>query len=142
MAYPLTQLGAAIVQGERGTGLVNGFLKHRALWWGAAMPLAYGSLKALHQYDSSIPNIGLIWWVPFIGQQNLQIWISFALVGFSYLISTQVAAGIWIFYLLSKVEAEFLAISGFKSTSKFVYGSRPSRSWPIRAAARSSPWCS
>ena len=122
LAYPLTQLGVAIVQGERGTGLVNGFLKHRALWWGAAVPLAYGSLKALHQYDSSIPNIGLIWWVPFIGQQNLQIWISFALVGFSYLISTQIAAGIWIFYLLSKVEAEFLAVSGFKSTSKFVYG--------------------
>ena len=122
LAYPLTQLGVAIVQGERGTGLVNGFLKHRALWWGAAVPLAYGGLKALHQYDSSIPNIGLIWWVPFIGQQNLQIWISFALVGFSYLISTQIAAGIWIFYLLSKVEAEFLAISGLKSTSKFVYG--------------------
>ena len=122
LAYPLTQLGVAIVQGERGTGLVNGFLKQRALWWGAAVPLAYGSLKALNQYYPSLPNIGLIWWVPFIGQQSLQIWISFALVGFSYLISTQIAAGIWIFYLLSKVEAEFLALSGLKSTSKFVYG--------------------
>ncbi|MXX40914.1 MAG: hypothetical protein F4Z85_23130 [Gemmatimonadetes bacterium] len=122
LAYPLTQLGVAIVQGERGTGLLNGFLKHGALWWGAALPLAYGSLKALHQYYPSLPNFGLIWWVPFIGQQNLQIWISFALVGFSYLISTQIAAGIWIFYLLSKVEAEFLAVSGLKSTSKFVYG--------------------
>ncbi len=122
LAYPLTQLGVAIVQGERGAGLLNGFLKHGALWWGAALPLAYGSLKALHQYYPSLPNFGLIWWVPFIGQQNLQIWISFALVGFSYLISTQIAAGIWIFYLLSKVEAEFLALSGLKSTSKFVYG--------------------
>ena len=101
LAYPLTQLGVAIVQGERGTGLVNGFLKHRALWWGAAVPLAYGSLKALHQYDPSLPSFGLIWWMPFfIGQQSLQIWISFALVGFSYLISAQIAAGIWVFYLL------------------------------------------
>ncbi len=123
LAYPLTQLGVAIVQGERSTGLLNGFLKHGALWWGAALPLAYGSLKALHQYYPSLPNFGLIWLLPsFIGQQNLQIWISFALVGFSYLISTQIAAGIWIFYLLSKVEAEFLALSGLKSTSKFVYG--------------------
>ena len=122
LAYPLTQLGVAIVQGERGTGLLNGFLKNGALWWGAALPLAYGSLKALHQYYPSLPNFGLIWSMPFIGQQNLQIWISFALVGFSYLISTQIAAGIWIFYLLSKVEAEFLALSGLKSTSKFVYG--------------------
>lgn len=123
LAYPLTQLGVAIVQGERGTGLVNGFLKRGVLWWGAAVPLAYGSLKALHQYYPSLPSFGLIWWVPsFIGQQSLQIWISFALVGFSYLISTQIAAGIWIFYLLSKVEAEFLALSGLKSTSKFVYG--------------------
>ncbi len=122
LAYPLTQLGVAIVQGERGEGLVNGFLKRKALWWGAAVPLAYGSLKALHQYNPSLPSIPLIWSLPFIGQQTVQIWISFALVGFSYLISTQVAAGIWVFYLLSKVEAEFLALSGLRSTSKFVYG--------------------
>jgi hypothetical protein len=122
LAYPLIQVGVAMVQGERGEGLVNGFLKRKALWWGVALPLIYGSLKALHQYDPSMPSIRLIWVMPFVGHQTIQLWVSFALVGFSYLINTQVAAGIWIFYLLSKVEAEFLALSGLKSTSKFVYG--------------------
>ncbi len=122
LAYPLTEVGVAMVQGERGDGLVNGFLKHRALWWGVALPLLYGSLKALHQYEPSMPNIQLIWSLPFFGGQNIQIWISFALIGFSYFISTQVAVGLWLFYLLLKVEAEFLALSGLRSTSKFVYG--------------------
>ena len=122
LAYPLTQVGVALVQGERGSGLVNDFFKHKALWCGVAVPLFFGSLKALNQYDPSMPDIRLIWWgVPFVGSQSVQLWISFALIGFSYLISTQVAAGIWIFYLLSKVEAELLAMSGLRSTSKFVY---------------------
>ena len=122
LAYPLTQVGVAMVQGESGGGLFNDLLKNKTLWWGVALPLFYGSLKALKQYDPSMPNIQLIWWIPFVGSQSVQVWISFALIGFSYLISTQVAAGIWIFYLLSKIETEFLAISGLKSTSKFVYG--------------------
>ena len=122
LAYPLTEVGVAMVQGERGDGLGNGCLKHRALWWCVALPLLYGSLKALHQYEPSMPNIQLIWSLPFFGGQNIPIWISFALIGFSYFISTQVAVGLWRFYLLLKVEAEFLALSGLRSTSKFVYG--------------------
>ena len=122
LAYPLTQVGVAMVQGESGQGLINGFLKHQTLWWGVALPLFYGSLKALHQYDPSMPNIQLIWSMPFFGSQSVQIWISFALIGFSYFISTQVAVGLWLFYLLSKIEAEVLAVSGLRSTSKFVYG--------------------
>ncbi|MEE2872884.1 MAG: DUF6785 family protein [Candidatus Latescibacterota bacterium] len=122
LAYPLIQVGVAMVRGEQGRGLFNGFLKNRALWLGVAIPLFYGSLKALNQYDPSMPNIQLIWALPLIGSQTVELWISFALIGFSYLISTQVAAGIWIFYLLSKFEAEFLAVSGLKSTSKFIYG--------------------
>lgn len=122
LAYPLTQVGLAMIAGEEPDNLCNGMFKRKALWCGVAIPLFFGSLTALHQYDPASPAINLIWSGPFFGSQILQYRISFVLIGFSYLISTQVAAGIWIFYLLSKVEAEFLAISGIRSTSKFVYG--------------------
>ncbi len=122
LAYPLTQVGVAMIRGEHGDRLLNSILKRKALWWGILIPLMYGSLKALHQYDPTMPSIRLLWVFPLIGNQSVQLWISFALIGFSYLINTQVAAGIWIFYLFSKFEAEVLAISGLKSTSKFVYG--------------------
>ena len=122
LAYPLTQVGQAMVAGEDDKKLCNGLLKRKALWYGVAIPLFFGSLTAWHKYDPASPAINLIWSGPFFGSQILQYHISFVLIGFSYLISTQVAAGIWIFYLLSKIEAEFLAISGIRSTSKFVYG--------------------
>ena len=122
LAYPLTEVGVAMVKGERGDRLVNGFLRNGVLWWGVAVPLFYGSLKALHQYDPSMPSIQLVWSLPFVGSQHVQIWISFALIGFSYFISSQVAVGLWLFYLLLKVESEFLALSALRSTSKFVYG--------------------
>ncbi len=122
LAYPLTQVGLAMVAGEDEKRLLNGFLRRPALWCGVAIPLFFGSLTALHRYDPSMPVVNLIWTGEFIGSQRLQYRISFALLGFSYLISTQVAAGIWIFHLLSKIEAEFIAVAGLKSTSKFVYG--------------------
>ena len=122
LAYPLTQVGLAMVSGEEENRLFNGFLRRGALWCGVAIPLFFGSLTALHRYDPSVPMVNLVWMGDFFGSQQLQYRISFALIGFSYLISTQVAAGIWIFHLLSKVEAEFIALAGLKSTSKFVYG--------------------
>ncbi len=122
LAYPLTQVGLAMVAGEDEKNLLNGFLRRPALWCGVAIPLFFGSLTALHRYDPSVPVVNLIWTGEFFGSQQLQYRISFALLGFSYLISTQVAAGIWIFHLLSKIEAEFIAVAGLKSTSKFVYG--------------------
>jgi len=122
LAYPLTQVGLAMVAGEEENSLVNGFFKRKALWYGMAIPLFFGSLTAWHAYDPASPTVDLLWHGPFLGSQRLQYRISFALIGFSYLISTQVAASIWIFHLLSKVEGEFLAISGLRSTSNFVYG--------------------
>jgi len=122
LAYPLTQVGLAMVAGEDENRLFNGFLRRPALWCGVAIPLLFGSLTALHRYDPSVPMVNLVWHSGFFGSQQLEYRISFALLGFSYLISTQVAAGIWIFHLLSKIEAEFIALAGIKSSSKFVYG--------------------
>ena len=122
LAYPLTQVGIAMVGGEQEESLVNGLFKKRALWCGVAIPLLFGSLEALHRYDPAVPSISLVWRLDFVGHQVLQMHIRFAMIGFSYLINTQVAAGIWIFHLLSKVEHELLTVTGMQSPQKFVYG--------------------
>ena len=102
-AYPVAQVGAAMVQGE-GRGLVNRFFKSRAMWYGCAIPVLWGSLEALHQYEPSMPNVSLQWSMPYFGQ-HLQLRIIFALVGFSYLINTSISAGLWIFQLLVRAES-------------------------------------
>ena len=79
-------------------------------------------MTALHHYDSSMPTLNLHWTSPFVGQQSLQFSVRFAMIGFSYLINTQVAAGLWLFHLLSKVEYETLLVTGVQADQRFVYG--------------------
>ncbi|MEE2874835.1 MAG: DUF6785 family protein, partial [Candidatus Latescibacterota bacterium] len=121
LAYPLTQVGLAMVQGE-GEGLLNHFFKSRAMWYGCAIPMFFGSLHALNAYDPAMPRVNLLWALPFVGTQVLQLRVSFAMIGFSYLISTNISAGLWVFQLLAKAESEALVVMGMMSKQKFVYG--------------------
>ena len=122
LSYPMTQVALSIVQDEDGTQSWNRFFRRRSMWLGALFPLLVGSLKALHRYDPAFPTVGLLWFLPFVGKQSLRLDISFSMVGFSYFINTQIAAGLWFFHLLSKVQKELLSIAGFKSDQKVVYG--------------------
>jgi hypothetical protein len=121
LAYPLTQVGQAMLDGE-GKGMLNGFFRSRAMWYGCAIPLAIGSLKALHGYFPAFPVIQQVWQFSFLGHQTLRLGVSFALVGFSYLINTQIAAGIWVFHLIAKIEREALMVAGISTQQKIVYG--------------------
>ena len=122
LPYPLAQVGLAMIRGEDEKRLVNGFFRQRSMWIGCALPLLVGSLLALHRYDSVFPAPGTVWNLSFIGRQNLQLRISFAMIGFSYFINTKVAASIWAFHLISKIEKEILALAGLKSSQLPFHG--------------------
>tara|TARA_B100001250_G_scaffold413017_1_gene445800 strand:- start:5464 stop:7584 length:2121 start_codon:yes stop_codon:yes gene_type:complete len=122
LAFPLTQVGITMIRGESEGKILNTFLKNRVMWMGASLPLIIGSLKALHSYDPAFPVIPMTWMVPFVGNQNLQLSLFFSIIGFSYLISTHIAAGLWFFQLLSKLQSELLLIIGMRSKQTFVYG--------------------
>jgi len=122
LSYPLTQVALDIVREEDPNSIWNGFLKNRIMWYGASIPIVIGSLNALHRYDPAFPIINLLWFLPFFGQQVLQIGISFAMIGFSYFINTNIAAGIWFFHLFSKFQKEILFLIGMKSEQKISYG--------------------
>ena len=47
-----------------------------------------------------------------MGSQNLQLRVSFSMIGFSYLINTSIAAGLWFFQLVVKAESEGLVLMG------------------------------
>lgn len=122
LPYPITQAGLALVRGEEEGRLVNAFFRQRAMWLGAAFPLVIGSLQGLQRYFPAAPALRLQWQLPFVGRQFLQVSISFAMLGFSYLINTSIATGIWVFHLLSKVEKEALFLGGMRSEVKLMYG--------------------
>ena len=122
LSYPITQVGVAMIRGEDSQRLVNDFFKQPAMWIGCALPLFFGSSLALHRYDPVFPAIGLTWRVPLVGKQVLQLTISWAMLGFSYLINANIAAGIWFFHILSKFEKEILFLTGLKSEQKITFG--------------------
>jgi hypothetical protein len=122
LSYPLAQVGLAMIQGEKEGQLVNDFFKRPAMWVGCSIPLFFGSLRALHQYEPSIPVFALQWNMAFVGKQSLLMVVSFAMLGFSYMINAQIAAGIWFFHLVSKVQKEALINLGLKADQKIIYG--------------------
>ena len=122
LPYPITQVGIAMVRGEERGLKINTFFRQPAMWAGFMLPIVFGSLKALHRYDAAFPVLAQTTWIPFVGKQTLELSVSFAMVGFSYFINANIAAGIWFFHLLAKVEKEFFSLAGVTSEQKIVYG--------------------
>jgi hypothetical protein len=121
LPYPLMQLSVAFVGHERRDRLINGLFRRRALWIGILIPVVVGSLKALHDYNDGVPAPTLEWRQDFFGANRLRLHLRFSLIGFSYLIHTQVAAGIWVFHLLTKIELRGLQLAGIGSYAPSAY---------------------
>jgi hypothetical protein len=119
LPYPLTQVGRAMIDGEEDDRLVNRLFRDRVMWAGAAIPLVIGSLRALSRYNTAFPYINLNWILPF---PLVRAFVNFALIGFSYFINTQVAAGIWVFYLVAKIERNLLLLMDMSSVQRITYG--------------------
>ncbi len=122
LAYPIAQVGLAMIRNEEGARLVNDFFKHPAMWIGCSLPMIYGSLRGLNHYYPSVVVPGLTWWLSLVGIQSLQLTIRFDVLGFSYFIQSQIAAGLWFFHILSKFEKEILNFAGLRPSQVLIYG--------------------
>lgn len=122
LAYPIAQVGLHMIRSESPDRILNGFFLQPGMWLGASLPLIAGSLQALQRYVPAVPRPPLSWLVPVFGQQPLQISISFAMLGFSYFINANIAAGIWVFHLLARMEKELFLVTGWKATTKLSFG--------------------
>ncbi len=122
LAYPIAQVGLAMIRSEHADRAVNGFFKRPVMWLGAALPLAQGSLRGLKFYEVPVPTTRLEWNLPFIGRQTLHLSVNFAVLGFSYFINANIAAGIWFFHLLSTAEKQVLILTGLQSSQKIGLG--------------------
>ena len=122
LAYPIAQVGLSMVRAEDPDRPVNAFFKQPLMWLGASLPLAQGSLRGLSFYEAAVPTTQLDWRLPFVGRQSLHVSINFAVLGFSYFINANIAAGIWFFHLLSTAEKQLLILTGVQSSQKIGLG--------------------
>lgn len=125
LVYPLTQLPIELTCGQRGQPAPAAFLRNRLLWVGFAVPFLLHSMKALHGYYPTIPAPQLGWWPSvFRGHTYLAVNVFFEVIGLSYLLTTDVALGLWLFPLLNTVLVGLLGVYGL-NTEPPEYGSDP-----------------
>jgi hypothetical protein len=112
LSYPLVQVPQAMIRGEDAGQIVNPFFKNKTMWAGAALPILVGLFTGLNKYLAGWPVIPTAWSFPIGYGQSINMTISFAVLGFSYLIGPDIALGIWGFALLSKLEKMFFVANG------------------------------
>ncbi|MBI4531086.1 MAG: hypothetical protein HY709_06140 [Candidatus Latescibacteria bacterium] len=126
LIYPLTQLPQEMVTNDDETTVIPPFFKNPLMWVGFAIPFLIGSNTALRAYFHFWPSIPLSTsFSTFRNTVPITIWLSFPMVGFSYLINLDIAFGLWFFNLLFQVQHGVFNILGIVSTESMAYGAGP-----------------
>lgn len=104
LAFPLAQFPMEVLGGSGRSP----FFRNRLFWFGAAIPILVYTIKGLHQAIPTFPDITLFLLLndylttpPWSGITYTPIVLSFAAVGFFYLLPADVLFSIWFFYLLT-----------------------------------------
>ena len=106
LVYPMMQLPQHMLQD--GSHYENGksFFRQYGMWLGFALPFIIANLNALHSYFHYFPalntNFGSV--LLFRNSISVGFTLSFTMLGFSYLISRNIAAGLIFFHLTNVVQ--------------------------------------
>jgi hypothetical protein len=122
LAFPLVQVPLAMIEDDNSGKALKPFFRSWLMWCGFAVPLLVGSLKALHNYYNFIPTVLTQTSIPlFRNTAVLQIALSFPMLGFTYLVNTEIAFSIWFFSLLMRAQEGAFGVLGLTSAEKLWY---------------------
>ncbi|MDR3711125.1 MAG: hypothetical protein P4L33_22710 [Capsulimonadaceae bacterium] len=107
LSFPLTILPLQIFDDNAATAL----FKNQLTWLGIAIPFAIYGINGLHQAVPSIPQIPLQFeniqqplnMPPWDQIQGTSIYLSFAAIGFAYLLPTDLLFSLWFFFILTRI---------------------------------------
>ena len=113
LVYPMMQLPIHMLQGH-GRSIIPPFFKQPMLWIGFAIPFAINNVNALHDYFHYIPAISMNFGtVPlFRNAITINFTLSYTVLGFSFLISRNIAAGLLFFHLINVVQQGMFRMLG------------------------------
>ena len=104
LAYPLAQVPLAMIEGKT-SQLLKPFFRNYIMWVGLAIPFVIGSFETLHHYFPAMPSPTMQTQIAlFRDSITLRIGVNFLMLGFAYLIGTQLSFSLWLFYLLHALE--------------------------------------
>ena len=136
LLYPLVQLPLDMIRDDKTESILKPFFRNTTMWIGFAVPFLIGSYNSLHMYFPAIPEIPsaagqgplITMYMVFRGTTQIFVMLNFGLVGFAYLLSRDIALGLWMFALLAVVQRGTFSVLGIASTeslSRFANNTGP-----------------
>ena len=117
LVYPVMQLPLAMVQDDERGSLVKPFFRNGVMWIGFSVPVIAGAIIGLNAYYSYLPSLDLEIPIPYLKSK-----ISFATIGFFFLIQREVAMGLWLFTLINNIQAQIYTSLGWAHEANPVIG--------------------
>ena len=119
LSYPMVQVPLQMI-GDGEPGKPSAFYRNRLMWLGFAIPMVVFSFSGLNHYYPEVPQMPF--WLSridlFRGNVYLPIAMSYAWIGFFYLVSLEISASIWLFYVLGRVQQGVFDVVGISSTEQ------------------------
>ncbi len=121
LLFPLIEAPLQMAKQEQGSAIAP-FFRNKLTWVGFSIPLIINSLIALHAYFPFVPAINLSAHIPFqSGALSLPVRLSFPLIGFAYLLTTEISLSLWFFCLLGWLETGIFQRIGFSLGARDIY---------------------
>jgi len=119
LIYPLLYLPLEVTEGVDGQSLLGTFFRNRIMWIGFAIACVYNLSNVLNAYNPAMMALGKYYDIgrlfterPLSSLQPIQLHYRPEMIGFGYLVSTEVALSVWVFYLVLKLESLLVATAG------------------------------
>ncbi len=124
LTFPLAQLPLEMVRDDRETG----FFRNRLTWLGFAVPVIIFTINGLHGWYPSVPMLTLeihleqfITNPPWNNIGYTPIFISFAAIGFFFLLPAEILFSLWFFFVLTRVQQVIAGAYGMDMPSMPIY---------------------
>ncbi len=124
--FPVVQVPVQIAASPSPGQLINGFLRNRLVWAAVIILSIVHILGGLHALYPAIPEIPLRWSdyrfteppLSYTGVWRARLWPT--MVGFAYLIPSEVSFSLWFFFLLHKLRLMVLGMFGLRYGANWV----------------------
>ena len=122
LSYPMVQLPMQMIEGSDSEARILPFFKSKMMWVGFALPFTLFSLTGAHHYFPQVPDfpfyLGWVNWFRSMDAWGEGIALSYAWVGFFYLVDLDISFSIWFFYLILKLQGGLFRHLGIASTER------------------------
>jgi len=119
LIYPLLYLPMEVTDDIDGAGLVGAFFRNKIMWIGFGLAFLYNIGNIANAYNPQIVALGKYYDIgrlfterPLSALRPIQLHYRPEMIGFGYLMSTEVALSVWVFYLVLKLESLVTAVMG------------------------------